>query len=96
MSIFTGISTAWSTFEGWVAKVTPGLKTEVIAAAGLLGNVAALGQQYLTNLPTNDFITPSKLTAVNAGLFTLAFWLRNIGSRTAGPTPVAPPVAVAP
>jgi len=83
MSIFTGISKAWSTFEGWVAKITPGIKTELVALLGGIGNLAAAGQEYITNVPTNKFITGEQIMLANFVFFTLAFWLRNISSRVA-------------
>ncbi len=80
-TIVTSIETAWTTFESWVARVTPGIKTKLATGLGALGSVGAMGQQYITQMPLTKFITAEQIAAASLVLFTLAFWFRGIGDR---------------
>lgn len=71
----------WAKFEAWVAKIAPGVKTELVAFLGMISSLAAAGQEYLTNMPVTKFITAEQISIVAFVLFTLAFWLRGIGTR---------------
>ena len=83
--MWTTIKNAWAKFEAWVASWMPGFKTMSVAVLGVIGNIAALGQDYLTQLTGlgSNVITGSKVAVASIVLFTLAFWLRGIGDRTA-------------
>ena len=83
-SIWTGITNAWASFEAWVASWFPGFKTIMVTILGVIGNAAALGQDYITQLTglPNNVVTGSKVAVASIVLFTLAFWLRGIGDRT--------------
>jgi len=83
--MLTSIKNAWNSFETWVASWMPGLKTEIVTGLGALGSLAALGQEYLTGLPNTTFMTATQMAIASTVLFTLAFWLRNIGVRTSSP-----------
>lgn len=76
--MFTWISTEWTRFEAWCATWAPGVKTKTVTALGAIGSAAALGQEYITNMPTNTFITGTQLTVASLVLFTLAFWFRRL------------------
>lgn len=82
-------SNAWSKFETWVASWAPGFKTEFVAFLGILGNAAYLGQQYVQGLPAVPFANATVVATASVILFTLAFWLRGIGERTATSTGLA-------
>jgi hypothetical protein len=81
--MFTWIGHTWHSFEAWVAGWLPGLKTEIVALLGMIGSAAAMGQEYLTGLPNSTFVTGTQMAAASLICFTLAFWLRNIGTRAA-------------
>lgn len=43
--------------------------------------MAGVLQEYITGLPLGNLITPRELAIITAVLFTLAFWLHDIGGR---------------
>lgn len=81
-SFFSSIKDLWNRFETWVAGWMPGFKTNIVTGLGAVGSAAALGQEYLTGLPTTTFMTATQMSIATLVLFTLAFWLRGIGTRT--------------
>lgn len=80
-SVVSSIENTWTKFEAWVAKVTPGLKTKLATGLGALGSLGAMGQEYITQMPTSKFITAEQIAAASFVLFTLSFWFRGIGDR---------------
>ena len=79
---FVWLKKQWNKFEAWVAKWAPGLKTKLASGAGLVGMLAASLQDYITGLPLDKFVTGTQIAIISAVLFTLSFWLRDIGKRT--------------
>lgn len=91
-NIWTGIKADWAAFEAWVASWWPGAKTKIVTALGAIGSLAAMGQDYLTQLtglPSNT-ITGTKIAVASFVLFTLAYWLRGIGDRVTARAPSTP------
>lgn len=81
--MWSSIKNGWAWFEAKVAAVTPGIKTKLISALGFVGSSAAMMQQYLTGIPTNKFVTGEQMAIIGVVLFTLVFWLKDIGTRVA-------------
>lgn len=88
-SIWTSIKYVWNGFEAWVYKVLPGLKTLIATGLGSLGSAAAVGQEYISGLPTTTFVNVTQLSIASLILFTLAFWFHGMGSRVSVPSPTA-------
>lgn len=81
--MLTWFASIWNKFEAWVAGWMPGLKTEIVTGLGALGSLAGILQEYITGLPLSEFMTATQVTIATTVLFSLAFWLRNIGTRAA-------------
>lgn len=90
--MLTYINDLWSTaaellktkrdqFEAWVASWLPGMKTKIIAGLGAVGMAAAVLQEYITGLPIESLVTPTKLAMINAGLFTMAYWFKRLADK---------------
>lgn len=94
-SLVNGIYSWWKSLEGVVASVYPKAKTEFVAFLGIVGDLAYMGQDYLTQLTglNSNVITGSKVVIANIVLFSLAFWLRGIGDRVADRASVSKPTA---
>jgi hypothetical protein len=75
------IKDKWNAFHNWCAKITPGVKTFLVTALGLLGNGAAAMQEYITGIPLDKFATGLQIMIINMVLFTLAFWFRSLANR---------------
>lgn len=73
--------TRWQKFQDWAASWWPGVKTEVVTAIGAIGSLAASLQDYISGIPLDKLITPTKALIATAVLFTLAFWFRRLGKR---------------
>lgn len=77
-SPFLWLQNKWLKFEQWVASWAPGAKTQLVTALGVVGEGAALGQEYITGIPLDKFISGTTVTLISVGLFTLAFWFRRL------------------
>lgn len=82
----TSIKNAWTSFETWVYSWMPGFKTHIVTGLGAIGSAAAVGQEYVTGLPTTTFVNATQLSIASLVLFTLAFWFHNMGSRVSVPS----------
>lgn len=89
--MFTSIKNAWNKFEAWVYSWMPGFKTHLVTGLGAIGSAAAVGQEYLTGLPTTTFVSATQLGIASVVLFTLAFWFHNMGNRVSVVTPSTNP-----
>ena len=79
--MFKWIKDKWAKFEAWVAGWAPGFKTRLVTGLGSLGTLAGFMQEYISGVPLDKFITGTQIAIVTCVLFTLSFWLRNIGKR---------------
>lgn len=68
-------------FETWVASWLPGLKVRITAALGVIGGAAAIFQEYITGLPLEQLVTPTKLAIANIVLFSLAYWFKRLSEK---------------
>lgn len=75
------IKDKWAKFEAWVAERVPGWKTHIVSALGVISSVALIAQEYIKGLPLEQFVTARTIVITNIVLFSLIFWLRNIGGR---------------
>lgn len=71
----------WNRFEAWVHSWFPGVKTKATLVMGMVGESAAVLQDFVTGLPTADFISTKTLSLISLALFVLAFWFKNMGER---------------
>lgn len=79
--MLTWIKNKWAKFEEWVNSFFPGLKTQIVTGLGFVASFALIFQDFLSGLDLGDLVSPRTLLIINAVLYTLAFWLRNINSR---------------
>ena len=77
----TLIKDKWNRFESLVATWAPGLKTQIVSVLGSIGTLAGMLQEYVTGIPLDKFVSGTAASIVICVLFTLSFWLRNIGKR---------------
>jgi hypothetical protein len=78
------IKTKWVEFEAWLDSWLPDVKTKIVVALGALGDFAftireSLGD--LTGINLGKYITPDTVTAINVGLFAVAYWFRGLDKR---------------
>lgn len=71
----------WGKFEIWVNSWFPGFKTLAIAGIGTLGSFAAAIQDYITNHPLDQIMSPKIVAIGSAILFMLVFWFHGMGER---------------
>jgi hypothetical protein len=81
--MFTWLKAKWTGFEAWCASWMPGLKTKIASGLGIVASGAAAGQEFLTNMPTNTFITTTQLSTTLLVLFILTFWFRRLANYNA-------------
>jgi uncharacterized membrane protein YfcA len=79
--MFTKVKELFNRFENWVASWFPGFKTRVTLGLAGIGTAAALAQQYVTGLPTNQLIGADTLMYINLGLYTAAYWFNSLSKR---------------
>lgn len=80
---FRWIKNGWNWLEKQVAKIAPGLKTQILAGLGIAAEGFAIMREYIEGLPMEKFVTGTTASIVGITLFTLAFWTRHISSRVA-------------
>lgn len=68
-------------FEKWVAGCLPGWKTKIVMATGAAGTAALVIQEYISGLPLEAIITPTKLAIANAILFTVGYWTKRLSDK---------------
>lgn len=79
--MFSKIRNYWDKFEAWLDEKIPRIKVKLVALTGIAYPAAIAVQSYVQGLPLDQMITPKTLLLLNVGLFTMVFWLRNIGDR---------------
>lgn len=79
--MFKWIKEKYQAFEAWVYSWFPGFKTRFVTAMGALASFSALAMEYVKGLQIEQFVTSKTMALISAGLFTLSYWLSNMGQR---------------
>ena len=81
--MFKWIKNKWAAFECWLDCLLPKVKVKLVTLGGMIYSAAVALQGYFQGLPLDKIVNPTTLLISNVVLFTLIFWLRNIGERVA-------------